>query len=995
MSSGAASAATTQVILLGAGTYPYDPRLSNPRFRASADAVRRYFEDPAGFGLPQGRLLDLYDSDEAAPRLGQRIRDFLREGAAVCKDVIVYYIGHGSFDDKEYLLSLHDSRQDAPDTRYRFKHLHQAVKSEARHARKYFVLDCCFASAAMRELMSDDAAAQVVIGEVRDGAADDEPQKGTALLCASSQSEPARAPAGETYTMFTGALLEALRADDGTPRRLTLNQVRDRAYAIMRERFRNDAVRPQVHSPDQSKGDIASAIELLPVLAAGTAATAGARKPATHGAIADALAEGALPAGQGLRCVVVAAQRPAGAADTPLLQHVRRAFDHTGPAILEAAGSQGPVQLAELAVARAFESPQSLVRAVQALCRAEVAVFDLTGFEPGVVFLLGVRSVARRGVTVCSVGGEHRVGEHIDIPFNLQLLNLSAHSAQQVRMGEGLRPWDLLARKFETGLRDLAKLPHYLDLPAFDSVRQLGLESSAYKGIGHAEQVLVLCPFSVEYRERNWTSTIAAELPGKLSRRLREGGGPRDAQPRLARLLDLDTPRLVAQTLFESIRRTDMCLIDWTALRPNVMYEAGVRLATNRLGAVHIIEECDGAAVLPEGSPAHAQAMMRFFEPLRYTCEAGDDQAFEQMIDRFEATLAADRRGEVGLVYRAVGEALDSDTSAHPPAVDDELVQDANLLFSDDQESTGISPILFHDVGKSLIERSRRAAQERRLAAWLYMHWRYSAAELAADPQRALQFDLLSVQVRRWARLGGRADLVQLVGASAVRAAGDPGTHLPRLAARVKARKEEAKDCRDAADLPGAVAVLEQTVAMLRASPWHATLFDDGTASEGEQALAAHLADCLGMLGGNHRRLEQLDRALLAFQDGARIEAADRLEVLSSYNLVNAIVLPIEMKDSTATQQRSALRKAVEAIARQVHGARRNDRWAWADLGQCQLLLGEAGDARTSYARLRSLGDADTLKSVLPVLQRLLDALRGRDDPIADALAQGIAELQA
>jgi hypothetical protein len=258
----------------------------------------------------------------------------------------------------------------------------------------------------------------------------------------------------------------------------------------------------------------------------------------------------------------------------------------------------------------------------------------------------------------------------------------------------------------------------------------------------------------------------------------------------------------VAQTLFESIRRTDMCLIDWTALRPNVMYEAGVRLATNRLGAVHIIEERDGAAVLPEGSPAHAQAMMRFFEPLRYTCEAGDDQAFEQMIDRFEATLAADRRGEVGVVYRAVGEALDSDTSAHPPAVDDELVQDANLLFSDDQESTGISPILFHDVGKSLIERSRRAAQERRLAAWLYMHWRYSAAELAADPQRALQFDLLSVQVRRWARLGGRADLVQLVGASAVRAAGDPGTHLPRLAARVKARKEEAKDCRDAADLP-------------------------------------------------------------------------------------------------------------------------------------------------------------------------------------------------
>ena len=89
MASGAAGAATTQVILLGASAYPHDPRLSNPRFRASAEAVRRYFEDPAGFGLPPGRLLDLFDSDEAAPRLGQRIRDFLREGAAACKDVIV------------------------------------------------------------------------------------------------------------------------------------------------------------------------------------------------------------------------------------------------------------------------------------------------------------------------------------------------------------------------------------------------------------------------------------------------------------------------------------------------------------------------------------------------------------------------------------------------------------------------------------------------------------------------------------------------------------------------------------------------------------------------------------------------------------------------------------------------------------------------------------------------------------------------------------------
>ena len=806
MATGAASPEATQVILLGASEYPHEPGLSNPRFRASAEAVRAYFQDPAGFALPGANLLDLFDSDDAPSRLGQRVREFLHAGAGRCKDVIVYYIGHGSFDDKEYLLSLHDSRRDAPDTRYRFKHLHQAVKGEARHARKFFVLDCCFAAAAVRELMSDDAAAQLVIQEVREGAKDDEPEKGTALLCASSQTEAARAPGDQTYTMFTGSLLEALRGDTTRPRRLTLNQARDRAYALMRERFRDQAVRPQVHSPDQSQGDIASAIELLPLRRADSAAS---RPGAARRNIADALADEAALGAAALRCVVVSPERPPGAGAVPLVQHVRRAIESHGAQILAAAESAGPLQLAEFGVARAFASEASLVRAVQVLCRAEVVVFDLTGFEPGVVFLLGVRAVARRGVTVCSVGGDHCVGDHLDIPFNLQLLNLSAHSPQQSRMGEGMRPPDLIARKLETGFRDMANLPHYLDLPAFDSVRQLGLESSAYKGIGHAEQVLVLCPFSLEYRDRNWTNVIAAELPGKLSRRLRDSGGPADAQPRLARLLDLDTPRLVAQTLFESIRRTDMCLIDWSGLRPNVMFEAGVRLATNRLGAVHIIEEREGSGpVLPADPPSHAQAMMGFFEPLRYTCEAGADEPFERMIDRFEASLEQDRAGLTGFVYRAVGTTLDGDTSAQPAPIEDELVHGANLLFSDDQESTGISPILFHDVGKQLVERSRRAAQERRLAAWLYMNWRYGGAEIAADPRRALQFDLLSVQVRRWARQSGRTDLVDLVGASAVRAAADPGTNLASLAARVKARKEEAKDCRDAQDLPGAVTVL-------------------------------------------------------------------------------------------------------------------------------------------------------------------------------------------
>ena len=990
-----ATADGARVILLGASDYPYQPHLSNPRFRDSAAAVRDYFLDPAGFGLRADNWLDLFDAETEAPGQYERIKAFLQQRATGQTDVLVYYIGHGSVDGREFMLSQRSSRPDAPYTRLRFKDLHQVVRAEARHARKFFVLDCCFAGAAMRELMSDDGPTQLAIASAKEAARDDEAHKGTALLCASSQDEAARAPEGETLTMFTGALLQALRSGPGEARQLTLNQARDRAWDVMRKRFAGQAVRPQVHSPDQSQGDIAATVALLRER---VEAGAAAQRLAAAGTIADVLAGGLPPGKDALRCVVVSRERALEPLEDPLLKHVRLALELAAPAIAAEAGHSAAPILAELAVARAYTSEDQLARAVHALCQAEAVVFDLTGFEPGVVFLLGVRSVARRGVTICSVGGkDHLAGDQLDIPFNLQLLNLAAHSARQVKMGPGLRPKELLARKLVSGLHDAASRPRYLDLPAFDAVRELGLQSSDYKGIGHAKEVLVLCPFSTSYRERNWERTIDAELPGKLVKHLRDQEVPVDAQPRLARLVDLDTPRLVTQTLFESIRRTDMCLVDWTGLRANVMFEAGVRMATNRLGAVHIVEQReDGAFALPEDPPPppHAALMLQLFDPVPYSCESGVVEPFEAMIGRFETALEQDRAGHVGAIYRAMGEALDDDVSAHPSAVDEDLVHEANLLFSDDQESTGISPILFHDVASTLVERSRRAAEERRLAAWLYMHHRYSGTDLAADAQRALRFDLLSVQVRRWARQAGRQDLVALIGASSVRPSADPGADLASVAARVKARKEEAKDCRDAGDLKGAVDVLTQTVTMLKASRWYASMLDSAEVGEGEKAVAAHLADCLGMLGGNHRRMKSLELALAAFEEGSRWEGDDRLDVQSSYNLVNEIVLPLEMGRSTATEQRNRLRIAVDAIGRQVHGARRNDRWAWADLGQCQLLLDDLPGARTSYARVRSLGDADTLRSVLPVLQKLKDALRDeRDAAIAEALGAGIAEL--
>ena len=216
-------------------------------------------------------------------------------------------------------------------------------------------------------------------------------------------------------------------------------------------------------------------------------------------------------------------------------------------------------------------------------------------------------------------------------------------------------------------------------------------------------------------------------------------------------------------------------------------------------------------------------------------------------------------------------------------------------------------------------------------------------------------------------------------------------TEISSLVSRVKLRKEQAKDFRDDGDVASAIETLEDALSMLEASPlFQKDLEIIRTPTVPQKTLAFHLADCLGMKGGNHRRLDQLSSALTCFERGRGYEESEWLNVPSSYNLVNAIVLPLESGTRT-TELRNQLTSAVTTIQRQVNGERRNDRWAWADLGECQLLLGDLAEARKSYKRLRELGDADTVQSVVAVLRRLAGAIGQSEPMVADALRDGAA----
>ena len=785
MSTALPSAARTLVVILGGSTYPNKKSFDNERLKRSAESLRSYFCDPTQFGLRQEQLLWLFDSTDGPNTLNDRIEAFLKGAAARQEDerpldVIVCFVGHGFFDeDKYYYLATPSFRPGAPEYSYRFRLLQRTVKQCMQQARKYFILDACYSAAAAGEMMAQSAEpyARQIIHEVKQDAPSDLPERGTALLCAASKDDQALMPQESDCTMFTGALLAVLEQPDPRAQALNLRQLYAQIKARIDDQFGAFGVSPEIHSPDQKEGDV-GAIPLFRLRRRGDELESG------EAPVRDALDPAAFADPDLLHAVVVCRGDSSGGLP-PLTQHLFDAWHNHYKGITAAAGlcraawraeavpadlGEEALVVAQLAVERAFTSEQVLGSAVAAMCRADIAVFDLSDWDAGATFLLGVRSVVRRGVTITSIasahGKEFRLGSGFEVPFNLQLLNLASHSEAQEKEGAGKRPFELLGGKIESGFRELANLPHYLDLPAYEAIRQLGTESGAYRAIPIRERVLVLCPFNDIYERTNW-SRLERMLPSCVQDYVVKTEDRKDAAPpALSRLLDLRTPRLVSQTLFESIRLTEMCVIDWTTKRPNVVFEAGARLAAHPLGAVHIVEESAWAR-MQRDDPADEQvlAILRLLQPIAYPLK-GVSKAFNKMVDRFAACVQANKRGESQVVYASAGAYIDRRSQPAALPLVNELRRSAGMLDPEDDESAGVSAVLYRDVNDELGSDAKEAAADRRLAAWLFLTRRYAPEDIAGDPVRLEQFEFLTPRVRRWARRARRSDLVDEINAA-------------------------------------------------------------------------------------------------------------------------------------------------------------------------------------------------------------------------------------
>jgi caspase domain-containing protein len=221
----------SRAVLVGSSRYQHLedlPAVSN-NLRDLADLLR----GPLSLQLPTQHVTVMENPGAAHTVLGP-----LRQAAAEATDTLVFYFaGHGLIDTEDALsLALPHTQAGLIETGLPYDWLRQALLLDSRAERHVLILDCCYSGLALGRMSAST------------GLADQAAVEGSFLLAASAETRTALAPVGETYTAFTGALLELLRhgipggpalLDMGTLYRHLRQTLEARAHPVPQARDRN------------------------------------------------------------------------------------------------------------------------------------------------------------------------------------------------------------------------------------------------------------------------------------------------------------------------------------------------------------------------------------------------------------------------------------------------------------------------------------------------------------------------------------------------------------------------------------------------------------------------------------------------------------------------------------------------------------------------------------------------------------------------------------
>jgi len=273
---------TTVAVVLGASRYPHakplqptsgEEYVTEALARSAEDLVRYCASIDKGLGLGR-RCLNLFNSKKSPSDTLVALADFLTVHleAPGPRTLLLFYFGHGLIlgERGDFHLALACTRTDLEDsTSLSFHALARILKRQGAHYRRVLVLDCCFGGQANAELGPLDqimrANVKQELSEPRRSPERENPRSGTALLTAASKARTALVVRGDSHTMFSGSLIEILSEGvQGAGPLLTLQEVYEALLARIKTRYGDDWVRPDLHSPDQSDGNVAKSVAIFP-----------------------------------------------------------------------------------------------------------------------------------------------------------------------------------------------------------------------------------------------------------------------------------------------------------------------------------------------------------------------------------------------------------------------------------------------------------------------------------------------------------------------------------------------------------------------------------------------------------------------------------------------------------------------------------------------------------------------------------------------------------
>ncbi|MEU3855287.1 caspase family protein [Streptomyces sp. NPDC029554] len=241
----------SRAVLVGTARYEHLEQL--PAVSNNLRALERLLCGPLSLQLPAGHVTVVED-----PGVAHTVVGAVRQAAAEATDtLIVYFAGHGLVDAQDQLsLALPHTEFGRVETGLPYDWLRQVLLLDSRAERHVVILDCCYSGLALGRMSAQSPLADQAAVE------------GSFLLAAAAETRTALAPVGQTYTAFTGALLDTLRCGiPGGPAlldlaavyrhvRLTLEarghpvpQARDRNSGAQVALGRNHAVLPAAPVP--------------------------------------------------------------------------------------------------------------------------------------------------------------------------------------------------------------------------------------------------------------------------------------------------------------------------------------------------------------------------------------------------------------------------------------------------------------------------------------------------------------------------------------------------------------------------------------------------------------------------------------------------------------------------------------------------------------------------------------------------------------------------